>query len=280
MNKFIKKYKSKWYIYVLIALIVFVLLGLNRKLKVVTYNIETEKITNKTKIAVITDLHSCKYGENQVDLINAIEKENPEVILLVGDIYDDVMPNENTSIFLEAMSKKYPMYYVTGNHEYWSDDINGILSLVQSFGITILEGTSDTININGEEINICGTTDPDVVGYTENGLNVRQQLDNLNAVSQNGNYTILLAHRPELIDTYRQYNFDLVVSGHAHGGQWRIPIILNGFYAPNQGFLPKYAGGEYVFEGMNFIVSRGLAKESTRIPRFYNRPEVVIVEVE
>ena len=90
---------------------------------------------------------------------------------------------------------------------------------------------------------------------------------------------VLLAHRPENIKCYLQYPFDLIVSGHAHGGQWRIPGLLNGLYAPHQGLFPRYAGGRYDFDGATFLVSRGLARESTRVPRIFNRPELVIVDI-
>ncbi len=275
-----KRLKNKKFMCLILICVIVLLLGLSTKIKVVNYNISSEEIQNKVKIAVLTDLHSCKYGENQEDLIKVLDAENPDVVLLVGDIYDDVMPNENTSVLLNDLSQKYPMYYVTGNHEYWSDDIDTVLNLISSFNIKILDGATETLVVNGQEINFCGITDPDVVTYTDEGTSIRNQLENLKDVNKNGNFTVLLAHRPELIETYKEYDFDLVVSGHAHGGQWRIPLILNGLYAPNQGFFPKYAGGFYEFENMDFIVSRGLAKESTRVPRFYNRPEVVIVEVE
>ena len=91
--------------------------------------------------------------------------------------------------------------------------------------------------------------------------------------------TVLLANRPELIEKYDVHDFDLVVSGHAHGGQVRIPGLLNGLYAPNQGWFPPYAGGEYEVNGTTMIVSRGLARETTRLPRIFNRPELVIVEL-
>ncbi len=279
MVKFVKKYK-RIFLCVCVLLIVFLVFGLYNALKVVTYTIETEKIANPVKIALVTDLHSCKHGENQEDLIDAINEANPDVVLLGGDIYDDVLPNENTSIVLGAISEKYPCYYVTGNHEYWSDDIETFLELVESFGITVLDGSYETIEVNGQSVNICGITDPDVLRYTEGHDDIRQQLDNLADVNDNGNYTILLAHRPELIDTYREYDFDLVLSGHAHGGQWRIPGLINGVLAPNQGWFPKYAGGLYEFKDMDFIVSRGLSRESTRVPRFFNRPELVLIELE
>lgn len=89
-------------------------------------------------------------------------------------------------------------------------------------------------------------------------------------------FTVLLAHRPELLAKYAQFPLDLVVSGHAHGGQVRIPGVLNGLYAPNQGWFPKLAGGAYAQGGTTLIVSRGLAVR-TRLPRIFNRPEVVLV---
>ena len=98
-------------------------------------------------------------------------------------------------------------------------------------------------------------------------------------MTENGNYTILLSHRPELFEHYVSRGFDLVLCGHAHGGQWRIPRILNGLYAPNQGLFPQYAGGQYDSDATTMIVSRGLARESTRLPRIFNRPELVLVEI-
>ncbi len=96
---------------------------------------------------------------------------------------------------------------------------------------------------------------------------------------RNGNYTILLSHRPEPFRFYACYGFDLALCGHAHGGQWRIPGLLNGLYAPHQGLFPKYAGGRYLKGGTTMIVSRGLARENTRVPRFYDPPELVIVDL-
>ena len=89
----------------------------------------------------------------------------------------------------------------------------------------------------------------------------------------------MLALSPKHKDIYLTYSIDLIISGHSHGGQWRIPFILNGLYAPNQGFFPKYAGGKYEHGNTAHIVSRGLSKNSTRIPRIFNPPELVIVEL-
>ena len=93
-------------------------------------------------------------------------------------------------------------------------------------------------------------------------------------------FTILLSHRPELAERYQKYDFDLVLCGHAHGGQWRLPGVINGLDAPHQGVFPQYAGGRFDFENQTLIVSRGLARESTLVPRIFNRPELVIVDLE
>lgn len=242
--------------------------------------VRSEKIGEPVRIVLVTDLHSCKYGKEEETLIAAIEGQKPDIILLGGDICDDKIPNDNTEALLKGIADSYPCYYVTGNHEYWSNRIDKILDLFQSYGVTVLSGTSDIIKIRGQSLNICGISDPDIIRYTDSAIGTREQLRALEYVPDNGLYTILLAHRPEWIDAYAQYDFDLVLSGHAHGGQWRLPGIINGVFAPDQGMLPKYAGGRYISKDMTMIVSRGLARESTPIPRIFNRPELVVVDLE
>ena len=108
-----------------------------------------------------------------------------------------------------------------------------------------------------------------------------EQLDSLaQANADFSGFSLLLAHRPARIQQYLSGGYDLVLCGHAHGGQWRIPGILNGLLAPDEGFFPKYAGGTYRFDETTMIVSRGLARESTRVPRLYNPPELVLVELQ
>lgn len=263
----------------ILILIPLLLLAFDYRLKVQRYFIASTKVDGTIRVALITDLHSCAYGENEADLIESVNAESPDIVLLGGDICDDVLPNDPVESLLKGISGRYPCYYVTGNHEYWSKDIDTILDLFRSYNVTILNGTHDTVEINGQLINICGITDPSVTKYTDSDYGIHDQLEALKNVSKNRYYTILLAHRPELVDTYTNYDFDLVLSGHAHGGQWRIPGILNGLYAPNQGVLPKYAGGKYEIGDLTMIVSRGLARESTRVPRIFNRPELVIVDI-
>lgn len=265
---------------ILFCILLLFLFAFDTRLKIRYYTVRTEKMGESVRIVLVTDLHSCKYGREEEKLIAAIEGQKPDIILLGGDICDDKIPNDNTEALLKGIANSYPCYYVTGNHEYWSNRIDKILDLFQSYGVTVLSGTSDIIKIRSQSLNICGISDPDIIRYTDSPIGAREQLQTLEHVPDNGLYTILLAHRPEWIDTYAEYDFDLVLSGHAHGGQWRLPGIINGVFAPDQGMFPKYAGGRYISGDMTMIVSRGLARESTPIPRIFNRPELVVVDLE
>ena len=236
------------------------------------------------RIALITDLHSCRYGEEEAELIAAIDVEAPDLILLGGDIFDDRLPNDNAVALLAGLAGRYPCYYVTGNHECWAGEARFAedMALLERYGVVNLGGRLETVMVNGREINLCGLDDP--YAFPGTALAEREagwlaQLEEIAARDRQGRFTILLSHRPEYFERYTALGFDLVLAGHAHGGQWRVPGLLNGLYAPGQGLFPKYAGGVYERNGTTMIVSRGLARESTRLPRLYNRPELVIVEL-
>ena len=265
----------------LIILLIFILIcvitsifAFRTDLKVRQYKIASDKIDGKIKMVFIADLHSCYYGESQKELLDCINKQAPDMILFGGDIADDKLPHKNWMITLKALSELYPCYYVSGNHEYWSSDTEFIKQTTNEYGIDVLEGECRVIEINGQKINICGIDDFEV-GEKEYARQLKNTMTNRDLSL----YSVLLAHRPEHIGQYLNYDFDLVLSGHSHGGQWRIPFILNGLYAPNQGFFPRYAGGKYEHGSTIHIVSRGLSKNSTRIPRIFNPPELVIIKL-
>ena len=269
-----------------VLLLLLILPGFYNELKVVRYELPAEGMVRPVRVALVTDLHSCAYGEGQETLLKAIDAQGPDVILLGGDIFDDGLPNDNAAVFLRTVGAKYPCYYVTGNHEYWRGEAGFAeqMAILADCGIVRLSGERVTVEIGGTLIDICGVDDPyawsDQADPMENGANsFREQVAWVAGLPGRGQYTILLTHRPELLDFYSQYDFDLVLAGHAHGGQWRVPGVLNGLYAPNQGIFPAYAGGKYRKNGTVMIVSRGLARESTGIPRFYNRPELVMIEL-
>lgn len=250
-------------------------IGLDPRLKVVHYTFEEERIEDSIRIAFLADLHSCNYGENQKNLLNAIDKENPDLILLGGDIFDEVMDNERAWQTIEGISEKYPCYYVTGNHEWRTSEVPEFKERLDESGVFVLEGDVHAFEKNEDMIYICGIDDPNV-----GSILLRYQLDYCNEHITEDHLSILLTHRPELMELYAEYDFDYIMAGHAHGGQWRIPGLINGLYVPAQGFFPKYAGGIYEEEDMTLVLSRGLSRESTRIPRFYNRPELVIVDLQ
>ena len=259
-----------------IAAALLVWAGLDTSLTVQTYTVESGKVEAPVRLALLTDLHSCDYGEGQRELLDAVEEQNPDLVLLGGDIVDDgpEMPEERALDTVEALAERWPTYYVTGNHEYRTGRAEEIKELIAGRGAVVLEGTCGLVTVGGQTLQICGVDDPAV------GAAVWQsQLENVTAALEGDVCSILLSHRPERVTDYTGRGFDLVLSGHAHGGQWRIPVLGAGLIAPNQGLFPRYAGGTYDLEGTTLVVSRGLARESTRIPRLYNPPEVVIIEL-
>ncbi|MGF6906005.1 metallophosphoesterase [Fusobacterium sp. PH5-44] len=251
-------------------------------LAITHYSIITDKIIPKDiKIVVISDLHNCYYGENQSELLEAIEKENPNIIFLVGNIADEKIPIAGTIDLLEGIYKKYKVYYVPGNSEYNSKRIKEIKDTVLSYGIEYLEGnTKKYPDDNIEEcVYVSGITDP-LNPYEKTLLQLKKAYDQIDNID---GFKILLAHRPERIDEYLERNYDLIVSGHGNGGYWRIPYIFpNGLFAHEQGFFPKYTSNLYSHEQnghtTKHIVSRGLSKK-TLAPRIFNRPELVIINI-
>lgn len=262
----------KVWLLLLAAVVALACIGLDQRLIVRRYTIETDKVDAPIKLAVITDYHGCNYGDG---LIPAIVDLQPDAVLLVGDIFDDDMPWTRSEELVRSLSGDYPCYYVTGNHEYWSGRADEICRIITDAGVTVLDAAHAELTVHGQHINICGIPDP------ESSLDISATLTSAAMNTRYDAYTILLAHRPELIDTYAAADdFHLVVSGHAHGGQVRIPFLLNGLFAPNQGLFPKYAGGLYEVNGTTMIVSRGLARESTQFPRVFNRPELVLATIQ
>ncbi len=249
-------------------LVVFLVVGLDHRMKVVRYQLKGKF---DLKIAHITDLHGCYYGDRMQTITKVIHKEQPDIIVYTGDIFDHEVPFDNSIILMEEL-KDYPSYYVNGNHEFRSKRLDQVEQILKDNNVEILNDRTAVYTKDGNSVYISGIEDP------KSRKKLKKQLAKLKL--RKNAYNILLAHRPENIKKYLEYDFDLICSGHAHGGQWRIPMLLNGLYAPNQGLIPRYAGGLYQFDKQYFSVSRGLARESTLwVPRFYNRPELVILEI-
>jgi len=232
------------------------------------------------RLVVLADLHSTIYGSHQKELIDRILGLAPDAIFLAGDIADDRNPFDGVALLLDGIAGSVPCYYVTGSHDVWSGKIKEIKHRLEDYGIDVLERETVTLTLKGQNLKISGIDDPSLA-VTEKGSDESAAYrDALNAFQNidRSQYNILLAHRPDFIHDYNTLGFDLVLCGHTHGGQLRIPLFLNGLFAPNQGYFPAYAGGLYDVDGTKLVVSRGLSYYP-ELPRIFNPPEVVVVEL-
>ncbi|MDR2869759.1 MAG: metallophosphoesterase [Deferribacteraceae bacterium] len=253
--------------------LVLLLFAFDNKLVLRTYSIDTDKLNGASlRMVLIADLHSTIYGSDQQPLIQGVLAQKPDLIVLTGDIADDEVPIKGTELFLAGIAGVAPIYYVTGNHEYWSDDLQTILDTISSYGVQILSDEYREIELNGVQLTIAGVEDPAKPAYNQ-AESMAQAFVSLPA----SDFSILLA--PERLAEYIKHPFDLVLSGHAHGGQARVPLLINGLFAPNQGPFPKYAGGLYKHGVLQHVVSRGAGIDPI-LPRLFNPPEIVLLVLE
>lgn len=241
------------------------------------YNSKIPKDFNNFKIAHISDLHNKSFGNNQKFLLNKLKRISPDIIVITGDLIDSKKYNLDTSmIFIAGATKIAPVYYVSGNHEAWSGKFDIIIEKLKNYGVNILNDTEINIKNGESSISLLGLNDPALLGYNYlDGLNLTNMISNLNQWSSKNNFKILLSHRPELFDLYLENNMDLVFTGHAHGGQIRIPGI-GGLIAPDQGLFPMYTSGSYTKDLTTMFVSRGLGNSIFPL-RIFNRPEIISV---
>lgn len=258
----------------------------NNAITVSEFVISDEKIPESfdgVVIVHVSDLHNKLFGKKQGRLVEKIKKENPDMIVITGDLIDSNRPDVDKGLMLvKEMVKIAPVYFVTGNHDNWLSDTNTyrLFQGLEQYGVVVLKDEKKILSAGkrGEYISIIGLDDDTQSSKSD----VRRALDRLcgeegdsekRGVSGEDTFVILLAHQPQLMPVYGEYDIDLVLSGHAHGGQFRIPFI-GGFVAPDQGFLPKYTKGLYEESGTKMIVSAGLGN-SVVPQRLLNRPELV-----
>ena len=256
----------------MLCLFVFIRTALYDELVIRPYEIYTPLVSDSHTYVLLTDLHATYYGEDQSELISAIEQYSPEAIFLSGDIADDKRAFDGAAVLLETLCTQYPCYYVTGNHERWVPYTDNMKDLMRSCGAEVLEGLPDPVILGEGEVWLFGLDDP--LFYTDSS----EYLARLNSLEvSEETFDLLLAHRPEFFSAYLAAGVDLTLCGHAHGGQVRIPFFLNGLYAPNQGYFPEYAGGLYENDGRTMVVSRGLMRDE--LPRIFNPPEVCVIRI-
>lgn len=265
----------------LLALIIWTAWG-NTALELNTYTVSSEKlpkIFDGYRIAHISDLHNAKMGDDNENLLSMLREAKPNIIAITGDLIDSRNTDIETALqFTKEAVKIAPCYYVTGNHEARVGEYQSLKEGLNKVGVTILEDERTDIELSGEHIALLGVNDP--------SFNTDYLLDDDSDVIdtrlkqltiETDTFTVLLSHRPELFDVYAENDMDLVLAGHAHGGQFRLPFI-GGLAAPNQGLFPKYDSGLYTKDNTNMIVSRGIGNSLFPF-RFNNRPEVILIEL-
>lgn len=270
-------------IVLLVAMLAIWIAAHNNDLETNRINILSERIPDgfsNFRIVQVSDLHNCEIGDDNEKLIQMLKKADADIIAITGDLIDSRNTDVETALdFVEEAVKIAPCYYVNGNHESRvDDDYEKLKHGLMALGVTVLENDEVEITIDDHKISLIGINDANFrMEYVDDTMeqNVAHQLSKV--VPDNDNYKILLAHRPEYFDSYAG-QVDLVLSGHAHGGQFRLPFV-GGLVAPGQGLFPEYDTGLYTKENTNMVVSRGIG--NSIIPfRINNKPEIVVVELE
>lgn len=230
----------------------------------------------------LSDLHGKVFGNDNSTLISKIEGSKPNIIVITGDLVDSSFyDGPQIKSLLARLSQIAAVYYVTGNQEINSPHLmKNLQSTFQACNVHYLKNSAEVISRNGQSIFLAGIDDPIYADMDANSLNGRTLSAEIDAVLKDPaqqSFKILLTHRPEQFALYAKFNFDLIFSGHAHGGQIRLPFI-GGLFAPNQGYFPKYTGGEYIKGRSTMIVNRGLGNGSFP-QRLFNQPEIIVTKL-
>lgn len=276
---------------VIIITVVFILLvtatGIvgareNKKLVVTEYSVKNEKIPNTFngfRIVQISDFHNPEDAEFVNRIVDKVKECNPDIIAVTGDLID----SRNTRIdialdFMEKIKDFAPVYYVTGNHEGRITEYQRLENGIEALEISVLENECVELEKDGKIINLVGLQDP--VFNSEKGIGGKRILSRwIREIGiDRSHYTVLLEHRPEYCAAFETQKIELALTGHAHGGQVRLPFI-GGLFSPGQGLLPEYDGGMYELDGTTMIVSRGIGNSAFPV-RINNPPEIVVVTLE
>lgn len=268
-NKF-KKSKKFLGITIFAILAIYIVIGFSQtKLIISKYvycNIKVPKAFDGYKIIIISDLHHKNFGNNQSELIKAVKASNPDLILLTGDIVDKNHTDmESIEDLLKGIEGVAPAYYVTGNHEMdmgAKNQYEELKRLLKNYGVTDLNDSDIFIERENDVIHLYGKS------YLSK--NISEKLE----VCDDEKFSILMYHCSDSFDKISNHGYDIIMSGHTHGGIVRLPIV-GGVFGNSRRLFPKYDGGIFVENNCTLISSRGLG--DAIIPRFYNPPELVVV---
>ena len=259
----------------LFAVIVALIIHGNVTVKATEIKIESKKIPEAFsgfRIAHVSDLHNSEFGKDNEKLLEMIKEASPDIIVVTGDLIDSYHTNVDISAnFLNKAADIAPCYYVRGNHERRiPEEYAELLSKIENENIHIMENERVTLEKDGEAVSLIGMDD---YNYENSDL-----LPDLKALcDETEDYKIVLSHKPDFFEDYSESGADLVLCGHAHGGQFILPFI-GGVLAPGQGWFPEYTEGLYRINETAMIVSRGLGNSIFPF-RINNYPQLVIVEL-
>ena len=243
----------------------------NEWLVITSYEYTSDRIPasfNEYKIVHVSDLHDAELGENHRNLIRKVKSTEPDIIFVTGDVIDSRRYDLEKSLrAIEQLVDIAPVYYVLGNHEVATNEMNYIYEQLELIGVHTLKNEHETIGINGEKIALAGIEDPLM------GRSVGEMMRIATRDIDSSTFTILLSHRPEKFDSYVEQSLDLVFTGHAHGGQIRLPFI-GGLIAPSQGWFPNYTDGLFEAGETTMVVNRGIGNSIFPL-RVFNRPEII-----
>ena len=232
------------------------------------------------RIVQVSDLHNNLYGPGQSYLISCIKAAKPDIIVVTGDLIDrNTHDVDNAMAFISRAVEIAPVFYVTGNHE--SGTLNKYMELairMNEAGVMQLNNKTVSLISEGDVITLAGIVDPDFDWSISSADKADREIKEALADCDREKVTILLSHRPELLKTYAANGVDLVLTGHAHGGQVRLPFI-GPIYSPSQGLFPKLTSGLYREGETQMFVSRGIGNGIAPY-RFNDGPELAVLILE
>lgn len=264
------------FLLMLIAVLCAVNIQGNTRFEITEYSVQSDRVNEGFRIALLSDLHNAEYGKGNYDLVEAIRQSRPDLILFAGDMINQDEDNLDIILSLcQDLKRIAPIYYSLGNHEgelmYGREDKVALDQEVIQLGIPMLYlGREDTI-IRGNPVSL------GVFPYQDGNAD-EMDMDKVRQFEESSGFRILISHYPSVFyEKLFDADAELAVAGHYHGGQIRLPF-LGGIYHMDDGFFPRYSGGQYKLGRADLIVSRGLGGHS-KIPRINNRPELMLIDV-
>ncbi len=264
-----------------VAFIIYFIVD-TKKLETTEHVIYSERLPDQFdgfRITFLSDLHQAEFSENQENLIKQVEATDPDIIVVGGDVVSALPETfDKTTFFFNAMANIAPLYYTPGNHESHDGSFYKMLSYLNDIDMKVLFNQTDTLTIGSQSIDIIGLRDPGFapdIKINKTAVIAERELKSLVPVAPE-NFSVLISHRPDYYEIYEQSKLDVVLTGHAHGGQLRVPFI-GALVAPGQGLFPKYTDGVHYFNDTAMVISRGLGVSDLLPIRTFNRPEVVLV---